>query len=192
MAAAWVIASGPLAPFAAAVIAIAILVIKNWDKITVASEELWEDVKEIFGKIKEFVVDVFGAIVDAIKKAIDCLTSWNDSDIKDKSATVTTYHNDVTHTTSEGMRSSHNAQGTNFWRGGLTSINEEGGEILDLPRGTRIIPHDVSMAMASSGGASSGVTFGYGAFAGANIMDDYGVDRLMDRVIDRLALKGVK
>lgn len=42
-----------------------------------------------------------------------------------------------------------NARGTNSWRGGLTRVNEEGGEIMDLPQGTRIIPHDVSMAMAA-------------------------------------------
>lgn len=50
----------------------------------------------------------------------------------------------------------HNAAGTDYWRGGLTSINERGGEIVDLPTGTRIIPHDVSMQMASNGGAISG------------------------------------
>ncbi len=46
-----------------------------------------------------------------------------------------------------------NASGTNFWRGGLTRINEEGGEILNLPRGTQIIPHDVSMEMARAAGS---------------------------------------
>ncbi len=40
------------------------------------------------------------------------------------------------------------ASGTDFWRGGLTRINEEGGEILNLPRGTQIIPHDVSVEAA--------------------------------------------
>jgi hypothetical protein len=40
-----------------------------------------------------------------------------------------------------------NAGGTDNWRGGPTRINEEGGEILDLPKGTRIIPHDVSKGM---------------------------------------------
>lgn len=54
-----------------------------------------------------------------------------------------------------------NARGTDSWRGGLTSINEEGGEILNLPRGTKIIPHDVSMEMARStgGGGSGGFTY---------------------------------
>lgn len=48
-----------------------------------------------------------------------------------------------------------NASGTDFWRGGLTRINEEGGEILNLPRGTQIIPHDVSMEMARAAGAQA-------------------------------------
>ena len=57
------------------------------------------------------------------------------------------YHNEVQWLEPEG-----NATGTNFWRGGLTRINEEGGEILNLPRGTQIIPHDVSMEIARAAG----------------------------------------
>lgn len=38
-----------------------------------------------------------------------------------------------------------NAAGDPYWRGGITRVNENGGEILDLPTGTRIIPHDASM-----------------------------------------------
>lgn len=58
---------------------------------------------------------------------------------------------DVTNTVNNAgnrVQIGRNATGTNSWRGGLTWVNEEGGEILDLPRGTRIIPHDVSMEMA--------------------------------------------
>ncbi|MFC3059518.1 hypothetical protein [Paenirhodobacter populi] len=53
-----------------------------------------------------------------------------------------------------------NANGTNNWRGGLTAINERGGEIVDLPSGSRIIPHDVSKRMmdgTGSGGISISV-----------------------------------
>lgn len=50
-----------------------------------------------------------------------------------------------------------NAKGTDYWRGGLTKINEEGGEILNLPRGTQIIPHDVSMEIARAAGTQSAV-----------------------------------
>ncbi|WP_406870450.1 hypothetical protein ABEB22_12555 [Thioclava sp. 'Guangxiensis'] len=49
-----------------------------------------------------------------------------------------------------------NATGTGGWRGGLTAINEIGGEIVDLPSGTRIIPHDVSNRLADAAGRSSG------------------------------------
>lgn len=43
-----------------------------------------------------------------------------------------------------------NANGTSNWRGGLTRVNERGGEILNLPRGTQIIPNDISKRMADN------------------------------------------
>lgn len=48
-----------------------------------------------------------------------------------------------------------NATGTNYFEGGLTHVNEVGGEIMNLPSGTQIIPHDISNKMASAG---SGLT----------------------------------
>lgn len=42
----------------------------------------------------------------------------------------------------------HNASGTNDWKGGLTYINERGGELINLPRHAQIIPHDISMEIA--------------------------------------------
>lgn len=48
-----------------------------------------------------------------------------------------------------------NANGTNNWRGGLTRVNERGGEVMNLPRGTQIIPHDVSVkALRAASGSS--------------------------------------
>lgn len=37
-----------------------------------------------------------------------------------------------------------NANGTPFFGGGPSYVNERGGEIMNLPRGTQIIPHDLS------------------------------------------------
>lgn len=45
-----------------------------------------------------------------------------------------------------------NAVGTAFYSGGKTKINEFGGEIVDLPTGSRIIPHDISKQVAQSSG----------------------------------------
>lgn len=39
-----------------------------------------------------------------------------------------------------GLNIGHNATGTMNWKGGLTEINERGGEIIDLPMGSRIYP----------------------------------------------------
>lgn len=52
-----------------------------------------------------------------------------------------------------------NSMGTNDWRGGLTRINELGGEIVDLPEGSKIIPHDISKRIAdkASGGSGGGM-----------------------------------
>lgn len=55
----------------------------------------------------------------------------------------------------EGRTDKRNATGTNYFEGGLTHINENGGEIVSLPNGTQIIPHDVSQKMV---GGSSNVT----------------------------------
>lgn len=44
-----------------------------------------------------------------------------------------------------------NADGTNNWRGGPTWVGEEGPEIVDLPRGARVIPNDVARRGAAGG-----------------------------------------
>lgn len=51
-----------------------------------------------------------------------------------------------------------NARGTENFEGGLTRINEEGGEIVNLPQGTQIIPHDLSkIALQTVGRAVQGL-----------------------------------
>lgn len=73
------------------------------------------------------------------------------------------------------------AAGGNIIRAGSTLVGENGPEILNLPAGASVTPL-----------GKSGVVFERGAFEGATILDDYGVDRLMDRVVERLAVLGVR
>ena len=40
------------------------------------------------------------------------------------------------------------AKGTDNWQGGIVQISEKGGEIVDLPSGSRVYPHDESVRMA--------------------------------------------
>jgi hypothetical protein len=64
-----------------------------------------------------------------------------------------------------------NANGTNNFQGGLTSVNERGGEIMNLPRGTQIIPNDISKRMADRGGVQNvHVTVGVSADSNGNLL----------------------
>ena len=47
------------------------------------------------------------------------------------------------------------ARGTDNWRGGIAQVHERGGEIIDLPRGSRVYPHDESIRKARSEGSIS-------------------------------------
>lgn len=53
------------------------------------------------------------------------------------------------------------ASGNDDFIGGPIRINEEGGEILNLPRHTQIIPHDISMEMARAAGSNNTVSNNY-------------------------------
>ncbi len=47
-------------------------------------------------------------------------------------------------------------KGTDNWQGGTAVIHDRGGEIVDLPKGTRVYPHDKSVEMARKEGAKGG------------------------------------
>ena len=47
-------------------------------------------------------------------------------------------------------------KGTDNWQGGTAIIHDRGGEIVDLPKGLRIYPHDKSVEMARKEGERNG------------------------------------
>lgn len=51
-------------------------------------------------------------------------------------------------------KAGHNARGTKFWDGGLTWVGEEGPELINAPRGSRIHTATESARMAEAGGSS--------------------------------------
>ncbi len=138
-------------------------------------ESLWEGIKNakdwLWGNLKDFAQGV----IDGLKAGVGIESSSSTSRSSNKT-----------------KKAGNNAQGTDYWRGGLTWVGEEGPELINAPRGSQIFSNPESMAMAGGWIGGSPIIFESGAFSGAMIMDDYGVDRLMDRVMDRLALKGVR
>ena len=80
-------------------------------------------------------------------------------------------------------------KGTDNWRGGMAMIHDRGGEIVDLPQGSRVYPHDKSVEMARKEGQRSG-----GGSVSINIqklVDKIEVrsDEDIDRIAEALAYK---
>lgn len=114
--------------------------VKVKDGAVAAFNTLKTTVSSIFSGIKSAIGTVMDWIqgkIDAVKKAIDAIKqAWRD-------LTSGPWVNNSGGGASYDLRG--HATGTPYFSGGLTRINEGGrGEIVDLPSGTRIIPHDVS------------------------------------------------
>ena len=70
--------------------------------------------------------------------------------------------------------------GDRNWRGGVVQVSERGGEVLDLPSGTRIYPHDESVQMAYKEGQKGN---SQPIVLNMNIHGNvYGEEELIDRV----------
>lgn len=76
------------------------------------------------------------------------------------------------------------AKGTMNWKGGPVQVHERGGEIIDLPRGTRVYPHDKSVQMAYRAGSSRKWSFNLEKLADQIVIREEGD---IKKVIDQLA-----
>ena len=201
-----------------ALIAVGVLLYKNWDTIKAGAQSLWNKFKDVsirigtafsgaFNKVKnaaktalEWVGDklswlndkiesipILGSLYKGAKGVLGDAIEWVDNattgnrsgtstgttHTKTSSKTTTTAGpvkttTSTTTTISKPTPSSllsllslpslGNATGTPYWRGGLTRVNERGGEIMNLPSGTQIIPHDVSVKAAGGRSVTVNVT----------------------------------
>lgn len=77
-----------------------------------------------------------------------------------------------------------NAEGDNNWKGGLTWVGEKGAELVNLPRGSRILPHKESMAAAS--GMAGAVSAAKGAVTNViqNIVAGSSSDSTLNSILE--------
>lgn len=109
-------------------------------------------------------------VTNAVKKAVEAMKRF--VGIKGKTEVKT----------EDGTEIKKNAVGTSYFSGGKTRINEFGGEIVDLPQGTRIIPNDISQQMAKNSGG--GIT------VNVNIMGNMvGNQEFLNQLTDAFARK---
>ena len=101
-----------------------------WDGITQIFKGWVQGITGFIDSIKGAI----GGIIDGIKGAADFVAGGGGSPSK---TTVPA-----------------KATGDLNWMGGLVQVSEKGGEIIDLPHGTRIYPHDESVRMAKGTGST--------------------------------------
>ena len=153
-----IVAANPVVLAITAAIAAGSWLIANWDKVKAAGSALWEGAKAVFGGIRDSVVGAF----DAAKEKVSGFFSWVGdqlSALDDKIEGVPVIGSLYKGVKSAGSwvmdKITGHATGTSFFSGGWTRVNERGGEIMRLPGGTQIIPHDISRQMV--GGPSVAV-----------------------------------
>ena len=110
------------------------------------AEDMRKTAKEKFTNIKESIEDNFGKVKEAIDGGIGKIKEWNQMSFKDKVASVKTTVTQVFQTIGQKVVG-RNAHGTNYWRGGLTWVGEQGRELVDLPRGSKVYSNQKSEEM---------------------------------------------
>ena len=188
-----------------ALIAVGVLLYKNWDTIKAGAQSLWNKFKDVSIRIGTAFPGAFNKVKNAAKTALEWVASklsWLNDKIESipilgslykgakgvlgdaiewvdnattgnrsgtSTGTTKTTTRSKTTTTAGPVKTTTSttttvpkptpssllslpglgkATGTPYWRGGLTRVNERGGEIMNLPSGTQIIPHDVSVKAA--------------------------------------------
>lgn len=121
-----------------------VLLYKNWDTVKAKAGEVWNSIKTAFGGIRDSITGAFSAA----KEKVAGFFSWLDQKIESVPILGSIYKGGKNAVSWIADRLDGNAMGTPYWRGGFTRVNERGGEIMNLPSGTQIIPHDVSVKAA--------------------------------------------
>ena len=146
-----IVAANPVVLAIVADIAAISLLVANWDKVKAKAGELWDGVKTVFGGIKDSIVGAFNSATEAVGGFFSWIgekLSALDGAIESVPIIGSIYRSGKNLGGWIVDKVTGHATGTSYFPGGWTRVNERGGEIMRLPGGTQIIPHDVSSSMA--------------------------------------------
>lgn len=147
---------------------------------------LWDGLKNIvstaFGALADLVKVPINAVINVVNSAISrinsikfTLPSWLPGGLGGKGwqglniPTIPTL-----------------AKGTDDWEGGIVQVHEKGGEIIDLPKGSRVYPHDESVKMAKQD-ASRHISLTIAKLADQIIVrEDADIDRIAEAIAKKL------
>lgn len=112
------------------------------------------DWEKVWAGCRDFVGTAFSSLADMVKIPINAVISIVNgaiAKINDIKFTVPEWVPGIGGKGWEGLnipKIPTLAKGTDNWQGGIVQISEKGGEIVDLPSGSRVYPHDKSVQMA--------------------------------------------
>lgn len=161
----------------ALLIMVLVLLFQHWDQIKEIVGEVWEATKDACSKMYDAVVDFVESGIAAFDNFIQWIhdtfvNGWNDAMQKlgeiatgiwdtvgnaahraldwiiDKVDTIRSAFSSIHFPSIVGGGLDGHALGTSYFQGGFTRVHEHGGEVMQLPNGTQIVPHDVSVKAA--------------------------------------------
>lgn len=166
--------------------------VDRFNAIKDTATNLLTSIKDTFTRIKDAIAGAFNSAKDAVGSFFSWIgdkLSWLDDKIESIPILGSLYSGGKALIGGAadfiGGLIGGNALGTSYWKGGLTRVNERGGEILNLPSGTQIIPHDVSARMAGGPQVTVNVTVQGNVIGNRQYADELG-ETIVQRILRAL------
>lgn len=150
-----------------------------YENIITTLRPILDDVTQIFNGITDFLtgvftgnwdlafsglVQIFTGYFDIIRNVAEGVLNWVQDKLQwaaDAIQGIRDTGSAIIDGTVGKLVGNGNATGTEYWQGGLTYVNEnQRGEIINLPNGSQVIPHDESLKQLanSNGGVTVNMT----------------------------------
>lgn len=138
---------------------------------------LWEGIKSGVSGAVSFIKDAINTIISALNSVSFSIPSWVPGfGGQDFSLNIPLLFT-----------------GAENWKGGLAAIHDQGGEIVDLPSGTRVMPHDKSVKEAREMGRKEGSASKVGNSINIAkladsivVREEADINRIISGLVDRL------
>nr|DAJ41634.1 MAG TPA: minor tail protein [Caudoviricetes sp.] len=215
--------TNPIGLAITAIIVVLMLLYYNWDTVKSYLIKGWEMVEAALNAGKTWFIDVFvsglsngmsalGSFFSNVWEGIKSGVAGACEFIRSTINTIIGLINGLSFTVPDwvpgfgGSTFSMNIPllftGTEDWKGGLAKINDQGGEIVDLPSGTRVMPHDRSVREARDMGRMEGAAYTKNHNATTNIniskladsvvvRQDSDIDEIVNRFVEKLQIASI-
>ena len=142
--------------------------------ITETASSIWESIKDTFRSGVNCVIDQVNGLISSINGlSIDIPSLTGGA---------------PTHVGFDIPSISHFESGVENFRGGFAVINEDRrGELVHLPNGSTVIPHDESIRQAMNAG-SGGITI---CIDTMNVRSEQDIDAVAEKLVEKMRLYGM-